>query len=396
MQFELKAVRAPESIVALSLEAVDESDARAQAGAQGYTVLSARAKLSLHAWLRPRRSRFPLMLFSQQLLALMNAGLTVVNAVATLAEKEARSEYRAILQQIVAQLYEGRSLSDALQGLPAVFPQLYVSTVRASEKTGDLSEALSRYIAYQAQLDVVRKKVLSASLYPLLLMAAGGLVTIFLMAYVVPRFSSIYEEVGTDLPLLSRLLLQWGKLLQADGLWVLVACALAVVAVVYVAARTGTRAWVMRTLWRLPGAGERMRIYQLARFYRTLGMLLRGGTPIGQALRMVADLLQPELRLQLQAAAGKISEGRSISYAMEAHRLTTPVALRMLQVGERTGQMGDMMERIAAFHDDEMARWVEWFTRLFEPLLMALIGLVIGFIVVLMYLPIFELAGSLQ
>jgi general secretion pathway protein F len=90
MQFELKAVRAPESIVALSLEAVDESDARAQAGAQGYTVLSARAKLSLHAWLAPRRSRFPLMLFSQQLLALMNAGLTVVNAVATLAEKEAR------------------------------------------------------------------------------------------------------------------------------------------------------------------------------------------------------------------------------------------------------------------------------------------------------------------
>jgi general secretion pathway protein F len=212
----------------------------------------------------------------------------------------------------------------------------------------------------------------------------------------VPRFSRIYEEVGTDLPLLSRLLLQWGKLLQADGLWVLAACVLAVAAVVYVAARPGTRAWVMRTLWRLPGAGERMRIYQLARFYRTLGMLLRGGTPIGQALRMVADLLQPELRLQLQAAAGKISEGRSISYAMEAHRLTTPVALRMLQVGERTGQMGDMMERIAAFHDDEMARWVEWFTRLFEPLLMALIGLVIGFIVVLMYLPIFELAGSLQ
>jgi general secretion pathway protein F len=336
------------------------------------------------------------MLFSQQLLALMNAGLTVVNAVAALAEKEARPEYRAILQQIVAQLYEGRSLSDALHGLPAVFPQLYVSTVRASEKTGGLGEALTRYIAYEAQLDVVRKKVLSASLYPLLLMAAGGLVTVFLMAYVVPRFSRIYEDVGSDLPILSRLLLQWGKLLQADGLWVLLAFGLAVAAVVYLAARTQTRAWLMRTLWRLPAAGERMRIYQLARFYRTLGMLLRGGTPIGQALNMVSDLLQPELRLQLRAAAGNISEGRSISYAMEAHRLTTPVALRMLQVGERTGQMGDMMERIAAFHDDEMARWVEWFTRLFEPLLMALIGLVIGFIVILMYLPIFELAGSLQ
>jgi general secretion pathway protein F len=139
-----------------------------------------------------------------------------------------------------------------------------------------------------------------------------------------------------------------------------------------------------------------MRIYQLTRFYRTLGMLLKGGTPIGQALKMVSELLQPGLRQQLQGAAAKINEGRSISYAMEAHRLTTQVALRMLRVGERTGQMGEMMDRIANFHDEEMARWVEWFTRLFEPLLMAIIGMVIGLIVVLMYLPIFDLAGSLQ
>ena len=152
----------------------------------------------------------------------------------------------------------------------------------------------------------------------------------------------------------------------------------------------------MQRLWLMPAVGERMRMYQLARFYRTLGMLLRGGTPIGQALSMVSDLLQPELRAHLQGAAKQITEGRSVSYAMETHRLTTPVSLRVLQVGERTGEMGDMMERIAGFYDEDMARWVEWFTRLFEPLLMALIGLVIGAIVVLMYMPIFELAGSLQ
>jgi general secretion pathway protein F len=152
----------------------------------------------------------------------------------------------------------------------------------------------------------------------------------------------------------------------------------------------------MRRLWQIPAIGERMRIYQLARFYRTLGMLLAGGIAIVQAIKMVSEMLPPALREDLAGAAGKISEGRSISYAMEVHRLTTPVALRMLRVGERTGQMGEMMERIAAFHDEEMARWVEWFTRLFEPLLMAVIGVVIGLIVVLMYLPIFELAGSLQ
>jgi general secretion pathway protein F len=396
MKFEIKAVLTPGSVVALTLDAADERDAKTQAGAQGYSVLTIKAKQSWRAWAPRRRSQFPLMLFSQELLALMNAGLTVVEGIGTLAENEVRPESRKILQQIVVHLFEGRSLSYALQSFPAVFPPLYVSTVRASEKTGDLSEALTRYIAYQTQVDVVRKKVVSASIYPLLLMGAGGLVTMFLMAYVVPRFSRIYEDIGTDLPLLSRLLLQWGKLLQSNGPVVLVSLVLAVTGILYLGTRPATRNWMMQRLWQLPAAGERMRVYQLARFYRTLGMLLRGGTPIGPALKMVSDLLQPELRQHLQGAAKKITEGRSISYAMETHRLTTPVSLRMLQVGERTGEMGEMMERIAAFHDEEMARWVEWFTRLFEPLLMAVIGIVIGLIVVLMYFPIFELAGSLQ
>jgi general secretion pathway protein F len=395
MHFEVKALRADE-VVALVLDAADEGDAKAQAVAQGYTVLAVRAKQSWQAWTRRRRAHFPLILFSQELLALMSAGLTVVDAVETLAEKETRPNARKILRQIIADLYEGRTLSYALQRFPADFPQLYVSTVRASERTGDLGVAMTRYIAYQTQVDFVRKKVVSAAIYPLLLIGAGGLVTIFLMAYVVPRFSRIYEDIGTNLPLMSRLLLQWGKLLQAHGVLVLVVLAGTVAGLVYLAGRPATKSWVIRRLWKIPAAGERMRIYQLARFYRTLGMLLAGGIAIVQATKMVSDLLPPALREDLAGAAGKISEGRSISYAMETHQLATPVALRMLRVGERTGKMGEMMERIAAFHDEEMARWVEWFTRLFEPLLMAVIGLVIGLIVVLMYLPIFELAGSLQ
>ena len=142
--------------------------------------------------------------------------------------------------------------------------------------------------------------------------------------------------------------------------------------------------------------GQRWRIYQLARFYRTLGMLLRGGTPIVPAMGMASGLLSVALQERLGGASVAIKEGQSISQAMEGHDLTTPVALRMLRVGERTGRMGEMMERIAAFHDDETARWVELFTRLFEPILMAAIGIVIGVIVVLMYLPIFELAGAIQ
>ena len=396
MQFEIKAVRASEGVVALTLDAVDESDAKTQAGAQGYTVLTVKAKQSLQSWIKPRGGKFPLILFSQELLSLMDAGLTVVEAIETLAEKEARPESKAVLQQIVAQLYEGRTFSYALQGLPAVFPPLYVSTVRASEKTGDLAEAMTRYIAYQERIDVVRKKIVSASIYPVILISGGGLVIVFLMAYVVPRFSRIYEDMGTNLPFMSRLLLQWGKLLQSHGPLVLLAVASIAAALVCVAIRPATRNQFMRLLWRIPAAGERMRVYQLTRFYRTLGMLLRGGTALAPSLKMVSELLGPGLRLQLQGAVGKISEGRSMSYAMELHGLTTPVALRMLRVGERTGQMGEMMERIANFHEEELSRWVERFTKVFEPLLMAVIGVIIGGIVVLMYFPIFELAGSMH
>ena len=149
-------------------------------------------------------------------------------------------------------------------------------------------------------------------------------------------------------------------------------------------------------LWRLPAVGERLKVYQLARFYRTTGMLLRGGIPLVAALRMGAELLHPLLRERLAAASRTISEGHAVSRSMEGSGLTTPVALRMLSVGEQSGNMGEMMERIAAFHDEEISRWVDWFTRLFEPILMAAIGLVIGAIVILMYMPIFELAGNLQ
>jgi general secretion pathway protein F len=125
-------------------------------------------------------------------------------------------------------------------------------------------------------------------------------------------------------------------------------------------------------------------------------MLLRGGTPLVAALGMVSGLLPPDLRERLARATVRIREGASISTAMDESELATPVASRMLRVGEKSGDMAEMMERIAVFHDEELARWIDWFTRLFEPLLMALIGVVIGAIVVLMYLPVFELAGSLQ
>lgn len=139
-----------------------------------------------------------------------------------------------------------------------------------------------------------------------------------------------------------------------------------------------------------------MKIYQLARLYRTVGMLLRAGIPVVSALDMVRGLLDAHLSVQLVQARAQIEEGHSMSAAFHAAGLATPVATRMMTVGERGGEMGEMLERVARFHDEEIARFVDWFTRAFEPILMAVLGVAIGMVVVLMYMPIFELAGSIQ
>ena len=396
MHYELKALRNSRDVVSLRLEATDEGDAISQARSQGYVVLSARTR---RTWSLPHwqgRRGFPLLLFSQELLVLLEAGLPLIEALDGLAEKERSHGVKAVIQQICKDLREGQPFSAALQHHPGIFPAIYVATVRASENTGNIPDALSRYVAYQTKLDLVRDKVVSASIYPFLLMGVGGLVVLFLMFYVVPSFTRIYEDLGTNLPVFSVWLLEWGKLLERHGVLVFVAAALAVTAAIFALRRDAVRRWIDEKLWRIPGVGEHMRVYHLARFYRMVGMLLRGGMPIVPALDMAAGLLHPVLRDPLARAMRSISEGHSISHSLERQALTTPVALRMLVVGERSGAMGDMMERVAVFHDEEIARWVDWFTRLFEPVLMALIGLVIGGIVVLMYLPIFELAGSIQ
>jgi general secretion pathway protein F len=394
MRFELKAVGPGGAVESLDFQAPDEATAVQAVEGRGYTVLSVRAKRAL-AW-RGRDSRFPLVLFSQELRVLLNAGLPLVESIDTLAEKERSAEWRALLARLAATMREGRPFSAALEQFPRAFPVLYIATVRAAERTSDLGPSLERYVAYATQLEAIRKRVVNASIYPLLLIGVGGLVSLFLLLYVVPRFGRIYEERGGDLPLFSRLLLSWGQVIDQHAIVVLAVFGALVASVIYLYRTTSLKTQITDALWRLPAIGERLKVYQLARFYRTIGMLVRGGMPLVAALEMGAELLHPLLRERLRAAHRAISEGGKLSQSMDANGLTTPVALRLLAVGEQGGNIGEMLEQIAAFHDEELARWVDWFTRLFEPILMALIGLVIGAIVILMYMPIFELAGGLQ
>lgn len=394
MLYEVRALGAAGRLK-LTVEAAGPAEAEEHARSQGYRVLAVSAQRAGRFGLA-RRSRFSLVLFSRELMALLGSGLPLTESLETLAEKETRAESRQLLEKVVKHLFEGESFSAAIAHFPEAFPPLYVSVVRASERTSSLAEALSRYVAYQEQVDEVKKKVASAAVYPLLLMGAGGLVALFLMGYVTPRFASIYEGNMESLPAASRVLIEAGGALQEHAVTALIGFALLVGLAVWGLGRPATRAWVSRTLWRMPGLGERLRIFHLTRFFRTLGMLLQGGIAVVPALAMAEGLLHPELRTRLHGAAGMIREGQSLSRAMEANGLSTPVAARLLRVGEKSGRMGEMMESVAKFHDEELARFVEWFTRLVEPLLMAMIGLVIGVLVVLLYLPIFELAGSLE
>lgn len=398
MQFEVKALRGNGGLATFALEAASAQEAAVQARAQGYTVLGVKSK-SVFSWqglrLRPQPA-FPVVLFSQELLSLLDAGLSLIEALETLAEKESRADVRKTLARLIASLYEGHTLSFALEKSEANFPQLYIESVRSGEKTGALAEVVRRYIDYQNKIDHVRNQVISSLIYPALVIAVGGLVMLFLMFYVVPRFAKVYADIGASIPLMSRVLMAWGVFISAHG-WLMLFAVLALAgAAGYASIRPAARQWLMRKAWRMPTIGARMHIYQLARFYRSLGMLLRGGMPVVPALQMTGGLLQPLLRGQLEQATAHVREGRTISQSMEAHGLTTPVALRMLRVGERTGQMGEMMERIAGFYEEESARWLERFIKLFEPLLMTVVGLAIGVIVILMYFPIFELAGSIQ
>ena len=396
MQYEVKVLRGNAGLMSVMLEAADARDAETQAHAQGYTVIAARAMRQWSPLPQWRKADFPLVLFSQELVALLEAGLSLVEALEALTEKEERPEIRKTLTQIITSLYEGHTLSYALEQSPGDFPALYVATVRASEKTGSLAEVLTRYIVYQTQMESIKRNVVTTSIYPVILTVVGGLVMLFLMMFVVPRFSRIYEDLGGDLPIMSRLLMQWGNFLDAHWQIFLTGAATLFGGLVFAAAQPASRQWAEQKLWQLPALGKRLRLYQTARFYRSLGMLLQGGMPVLTALQLVGGLLQATMREQLALASTRIKEGGSISQAMDKYGLATPLALRLLRVGERTGRMGEMMERIAVFYEDETARWVERFVKMFEPLLMAFVGLVIGVIVMLMYFPIFELAGSIE
>lgn len=399
MRFEVTAYRHGEGVTFLQVEAGSADEAGSMVLRQGLELVSVR---EIGRWnlFHRKEPPFDLLLFSQKLRSLLDAGLSLIESLGALSRNEPAGASRRLLDALIRRLREGQSFSAVLREFPAVFPPLYLALTAASEQTGDLGGALARFIDYRGRMDSVKKRVQSAAIYPALLLGVGACVILFLMTYVVPRFSHVYEELGGDLPFMSRLLLQWGSLIESHGLKILAVLAI-LVAVGVAMFRRRQVTWsalLHRVLaWKLlAGVRLRFRSYALARFYRTMGLLLQGGIPVVPALVMARELLDEEMQEGLDRVLVDIRAGVALSTVMERFGLAPPVASDLLRIGEKAGDMGEKMIRIADFHDDETARWVDWFTRLFEPLLMLVIGLFIAFIVVLLYMPIFELAGSVQ
>lgn len=382
----------PEELV---VDADSEEDALRTAALRGMQVLSVSLPAAPIVG-RGRTGRFSLVLFSQELLALLEAGLSLIEALQTLEAKERRPATRALLAELLGHLREGKGFSEALAAKGDVFPELYVATVRSAERSGNLPDALSRYVAYQLQFDAVKKKLVSASIYPVMLIGVGLVVTLFLLGYVVPRFASVYAGSGREIPLASTLLLALGNFI--DGHWDVLGAAASMLATgLGLALREPTaRRALVDAMLRLPFLAPRAAAFRLARFYRTTALLLAAGIPLTRALTMVAGLFPTAQRDALVRARCAVEEGCAFTSALEAEGLATPIAASLLRVGERSGRLADMLERAARFHDEEFARWVDWASRLLEPVLMSAMGLVIGTVVVLLYMPIFDIAGTLQ
>ena len=399
MQFDVRTLSADMVISHLLIDGRDEADARRQVEARGLFVSAIAPARGGIAGLRGGKSRakgLSLVLFSQELLALLTAGLGIVEGLEALLEKETSPATRSVLERLLAGLREGQRFSAVLAEQPELFPPLYIGIVKAAEGTSDLPRSLSRFIDYQQRIDIVRGKLVSAAIYPCILLLVGGGVSMFLIGYVVPRFAEVYQGAGRDLPWLSQQMLNWGQFASQHTAVMLGGVAAVLAALVLAARHLMAGGGIVRLLSRLPGIGERVRIYELSRLYLTLGMLSEGGITIVHAIETVQGMVSAGIRQNLRSARADIEAGLPLSTAFETSQLTTPISLRMLRVGERTGDMGPMLTQSAAFYDGEISRWIERFTRTFEPLLMAAIGLIVGAIVVLLYMPIFDLAGDMS
>ena len=393
-RFTLTAIDQAGAIQTKRINAGTKQQAESMCVELGMQVISVKLPLS-QRFTTGTRSSFKLIPFAEELLALQKAGLSITESLSGLHSKANESQ-KPVLSGLIQSIQQGQSFSEALANYPNEFPTLLRALVQAAEKTSNLPQAIEKYLEYAQQADLIKRKISNAALYPSLLLLVGGGVLMFLLMYVIPRFAGVYEGLQGDLPWLSEVLLWWGRAMRDHAVWVFTVLAVLAYAIYSTIKNAHYQHKVLQLVLRNSTAAKLWQGYTLSRLYRALGLLLSGGIPVQTSLAQVEQLLGQDEAHQLRKVSQRIAQGEPLSTALAESQLTTEISFQMLTVGERTGSVGEMLTKTAQFLEADTSKAVEAFSRIFEPVLMALIGLIIGVVVVLMYMPIFELANSLQ
>jgi type IV pilus assembly protein PilC len=383
-------------------EAVSERELRERYTQQGFLVYSIkpRSEISgLASGLRPRGKKLNLekfLIFNQQFVTLIRAGLPILKALDLLAERLTDAKLSVPIRQVRDEVRNGALLSDAF-AKQGVFPPIYVTSVLAGERSGSLPEVLERFITYQKLSLSVRKKLMVSLMYPALLVVLVICLMVFLVTFVVPRFAELYTSMNAELPAMTLILIAIGTTARNYvllGFGVLIASLIAFRA--WSRTPSGEEA-VDRALLKVPLLGEVWLKYQVAQFSRVLSTLLIGGIPLMQALDTAADSLGTQVLKKVLAKAAKmVREGQSLSGSLRSAGVFPSLALDMIEVGESTGALPAMLGSIAEFYEDDVATSTTAALSLIEPVIMIFMGIFVAFVLISLYLPIFSLADSIR
>ena len=335
-----------------------------------------------------------LVVFTRQLATMIDAGIAIVQALQALAEQTPNKVMRDVIRDVCSRVESGESYSEALQKHPKVFNRLYVSMISAGEKGGMIAEIMARLATYLENTDRLRKKVKTALMYPTAVTVVAIGITVFLLVKVIPVFKDVYSGFGAKLPAPTQALMDVSDLLRNWFVLFLVA-AVAIVWgwLAYIKTKSGLEFWDSRRI-KLPIFGSIAHKICLARFTRTLASLIRSGVPILEVLQIVSQTVgNVVMEKAIKTAMGDIERGEGISTALGKNPIFPSMIIRMLSAGEQTGKIDEMLERVSNFLDGEIEATLSGLMSLLEPILIVVLGVVIGGMVICMFLPIFNLAN---
>lgn len=335
-----------------------------------------------------------LVLFSRQLSTLVSAGVPLVQGLTILEDQVETKLFKGIVHAIREDIEAGQSITDALRKHPNAFEELYVSMIKAGEVGGILDVILERLSAYLESAEALRGKVKGAMMYPIVVSVIAASVTLFLLMFVIPTFSTIFAGFGADLPFITQILIDLSYFLRK--FWYLVIGA--PVGAVFALKQYRKTEAGMRNLdalaMKLPVFGILLKKVAVAKFTRTLGTLIKSGVPILQALETVAKTSGNRvIEIAIMTARESVKEGERIAVQLKKANIFPPMVIQMVAIGEETGNLDTMLSKIADFYDQEVDTAVKALTSMIEPIIIVVMGVVIGFIVIAMFLPMFELGG---